>query len=80
MSLCTDYVFGNDSGSSSISMLCGFHIVSPVFVWIHIKLAVSCSLCLLDQTEPPTHSPSSNLDPESLYPSDLTTSLRPERQ
>ncbi|MEQ2307195.1 hypothetical protein AMECASPLE_015897 [Ameca splendens] len=79
-------------------MLCGFHILSPVFIWIQIKLAVSCSHCHLDQTvsvtcppsnvntstpssflsapsshrtapkEPPTDSPSSNLDPESLYP------------
>ncbi|MEQ2308149.1 hypothetical protein AMECASPLE_025172 [Ameca splendens] len=39
-------------------MLCGFHILSPVFVWINIKLAVSCSSRLLDQAVSVTCPPS----------------------
>ncbi|MEQ2289798.1 hypothetical protein AMECASPLE_036970 [Ameca splendens] len=39
-------------------MLCGFHILSPVFVWIRIKLAVSCSHRLLDQAISVTCPPS----------------------
>ncbi|MED6264922.1 hypothetical protein CHARACLAT_020143, partial [Characodon lateralis] len=48
-------------------------ILSSAFIWIHIKLAASCSLCLLSQATSIPCPPSNTWILNLIPPGDLTT-------